>query len=482
MRSLLYLGALLLLLGCQDTKATKLRPAPTTGTIINYGEEEGGKGDARRAWEAKVHRAAPGVSWRAVEYQNSLNQHRINNLLRQQGQSRSDLISLAGGQVEGEWKERGAANVAGSVHDLAYDQSADALYTVADGGSMWRVEIEEQNWTLINQELRFNPGLLELVQDSTGNQRLIALVARAPHYSDDGGVSWTAADLDGFSFTADGANIKRSLITNGGKIYLLGKENYWADYKLYVSDDNGLSFRMIYSPAQDNTLEHILQPNHADNLILLRRNGLNLHTELITAEDSVITINTSSGQGVLADPKLLGAVLPNGDLKLMVYGIDEIHESLDTGRTWTYIGDLPDAPWRVGIHMSKANPDYLILGNVNLYYSENSGADWEQGAFWADYYDDVIYKLHADMMYFEDFQRPDGTYSTFVSSHGGLSVNTDDPTEYLNLSLGGLNNAQYYSTATKRETEDVIYAGSQDQGLQFQISNFGEVENYDQVI
>ncbi|MEM1359949.1 MAG: hypothetical protein AAGF89_17210, partial [Bacteroidota bacterium] len=243
-----------------------------------------------------------------------------------------------------------------------------------------------------------------------------------------------------------------------------------------------LSYRMIYSPEESNTLEHILQPNHADNLILLRRNGLNLHTELVTPEDSVITLNTSSEQGVLADPKLLGAVLPNGDLKLMVYGIDEIHESLDTGRTWTYIGDLPDSPWRVGVHMSKANPDYLILGNVNLYYSENSGADWDLGAFWVDYYDDVIYKLHADMMYFKDFQRPDGSYSTFVSSHGGLSVNTDDPTEYLNLSLGGLNNAQYYSTATKRETEDVIYAGSQDQGLQFQISNFGEVENYEQVI
>lgn len=485
MRYYYPLFLLLLLTACQEKPAPeeqRFRPAPTTGTIVNYGEEEAGRGNARREWEEKLHRAAPDVNWRAVEYQNSMNLHRINTQLRSQGMARSGQISIAGGQVEGTWKERGAADVAGSVHDLAYDSEADVMYTVSDGGSMWSVAIEDQEWTLINQELRFNRGLLELTTNPDGNQRIVALVAQTPHYSDDGGASWTASDMIDIDINPRWGGTRRSFTANDGKIYMLTKEGYSSKYKLLVSDDQGASFQLLRSPSETETLEDIRQPNHSDQVLLLTSNDTVLETSLVLANDTIVALNSSPIEGLPDNPKLLAAVLPDSSLKLMIYGNDDIHKSLDTGRTWSLVRDLPSRPWRVGIHMSKANPDYLILGNVNLEYSEDGGESWDRGASWADYYDNVAFKLHADMMYFEDFQRPDGTYRTFVSCHGGLSMSTDSPTEYLNLSLGGLRNAQYYSTATKRGTEDVIYAGSQDQGLQFQTTSNDGLEGFEQVI
>lgn len=475
-------GLFLILFSCERTprEGELLRPAPTTGTLVHYGEEEGGKGDARRAWEEQLHRAAPGVNWRAIEYQNAMNQHRIMAQARAAGQGRDGAVSIEEGLLEGYWRERGASNQAGSLHDLAYDPAADALYTVADGGSMWRVEIEEQFWTLINQDLRFQRGLLELVYDAEGNQRIIALVGGRPHYSDDGGNSWLTSEVAGPTLQTS-ARVRRSTLANDGRIYLLAREDHWADYKLWVSHDNGDSYEMILAPGPNEEIRDIVRPHHSDELLLLRQSNDTSSIALVTMADTLLEINAA--ENILDDPKLLATVLPDASLQLLTYDDDLLHRSLDTGRTWTVMGDLPEErPWRVGIHQSATDPDYLILGNVNLYFSEDGGQSWDQGAYWADYYDNVLYKLHADMMYFADFQRPDGTYNTFVCSHGGLSINTDSPYDYLNLSLGGLNNAQYYSTATRRDSEDKMFAGSQDQGLQFQQTNFDGVENYEQVI
>lgn len=463
----------------------RARPAPTTGTLVHYGEEAGGKGDYRRAWEEKVHKAAPGVDWRAVEYGNLISRHRERTVRRAAGATgRSGQISLAGGQVEGEWQEKGSSNQAGSVHDLVFDPATETIYTIADGGSFWKVEVATESWTMLNHELRFTRRLLQHFPSNGESERLVAAVMNRPHYSDDGGISWTASELEfALDFSSSSARINRSAVANEGQLYFMARTSSQSRFRLYGSSDRGSSIQTIYNPGNSVSLLDIVKPHHRDELLLLQRQGDSLQLlRLDTAQLSPQLIGSSPLPSELTNYDLIAAYRPDGSLKVMIYGEDQLFESNDFGNNWSNAGPLPIDPWDVGVFMKASNPDHLLTGGVNLFYSNDNGANWQLSSEWWEYYNNVEYKIHADIMFIAEFQNAAGEYNTFISNHGGLSVSTGDPTSNYNLSLNGHNNAQYYSTITKPGSEDVIYAGSQDQGLQWSTTTSEGIETFDQVI
>ncbi|MEO0779683.1 MAG: hypothetical protein AAF146_24190, partial [Bacteroidota bacterium] len=96
---------------------TPLRPAPTEGTIVRTDAEEGDNQVKREAWFKAMHRAAPDVSWRNLEYQNQFQQHQVLSRQRKLSGGRSDCgtESFSEDSFQGEWRERGSRNQAGSV-------------------------------------------------------------------------------------------------------------------------------------------------------------------------------------------------------------------------------------------------------------------------------------------------------------------------------------------------------------------------------
>ena len=161
-------------------------PSPTTDTQIKFGED-GEQQDKREQWFESMHRAAEGVSWRQLEYRNQLQRHqeRVANAF-----FRSDcsIENLADGQVKGRWRERGSVNQAGSVFDIEYDAATDEIWLLSAGGTLWKADRFGIEWQVVNQDLRFNPGLLKFIPTPQG-RRLIAFSGNLPHYSDDDGMS-----------------------------------------------------------------------------------------------------------------------------------------------------------------------------------------------------------------------------------------------------------------------------------------------------
>ena len=69
-------------------------------------------------------------------------------------------------------------------------------------------------------------------------------------------------------------------------------------------------------------------------------------------------------------------------------------------------------------------------------------------------------------MAIDEYSTPDGTPFTIIANHGGISISYDYGVNNQNIGLDGLNVSQYYSVRTDPTDPSVIYAGSQDQGIQ----------------
>ncbi|MEM8524947.1 MAG: T9SS type A sorting domain-containing protein [Bacteroidota bacterium] len=111
-------------------------------------------------------------------------------------------------------------------------------------------------------------------------------------------------------------------------------------------------------------------------------------------------------------------------------------------------------------------PDVLFSGATECHKSLDGGQTWTLVNKWREYSGDVEGKLHADMMYFNEFETADGTPFLLVSNHGGLNISYNNLTTLQNIGLAGLNVSQYYSVKSSPNNPDVVFAGSQDQGLQ----------------
>ena len=457
--------------------------------MVHQGEEEDGRTDKRERWLESLHRAAPGTNWRMIEYQNRMRRHR-ERAGRLQMRSDCGFEPVADGLLQGQWSERGSLNQAGSVFDTEYDPSTDDIWLISAGGTLFKGQRSGQAWEVVNQDLRFTPGLLHFIPTESG-RRMVAFAHRLPHYSDDDGYTWQAAE--GIAHEDRWGDIHDPVMADDSlsSIYVLAKPSYWTDVQLYRSVDQGEK----YQPT------HQFQTHSFSRLAMTKPHGT--HTVVIAekGEDGMARIyQPEPGTGQLAPltdslsldfggarANIAGAMQGNS---LVLYAYTQAEEeewqvmrSEDGGASWEARGELPVRPWSVGLYVSPTDPDHLLMGAVECYNSLDGGLSWEKVNNWYDYYDDTEGSLHADIMDFSEFETAAGQPFTLISNHGGLSVSYDRLASTENIGLASLNVSQYYSVRTDPLLPEVVYAGSQDQGLQRSVLFEEEgVHDFEQVI
>ena len=168
-------------------------PAPTEGTIVKMDMEEGDNKTKREAWFELMHKTEEGVDWKMVEHDNMMSSYQDKLRRKQDVSTRGDIEPVADGILEGAWSERGASEVAGNVRITAYDSTTDILYAISDGGTLWQGDLSGFFWEVLNQEIQFSAGLLEVAHLQDGTFRIIASINNRPFYSDDIGVTWNPA-------------------------------------------------------------------------------------------------------------------------------------------------------------------------------------------------------------------------------------------------------------------------------------------------
>ena len=462
-------------------------PIPSGGTVIKQGEEEGNI-DKRNQWLLNMHRAAPQDNWLQQEYLNQIEQTQ-NGL---DWRSNCDVVTLAGDKLRGEWRERGSQNQAGSVIDTEYDPLTDEIWLISAGGTLWKGKSDGSKWEVVNQDYVFSEGALHFVTNRA-ERRLISLINKEIHYSDDQGVTWTRAS--GIPAREDYWGGAENIVVLEGPapiIFFIGKEGYWDNISLYRSTDVGVSFQKLQT-FDTNRPEsvHLNHPHHSQSVFLVDNSGEEVKFSEYTLDSGSFSQIENSESVAYGDQRVNLDGWAQGDsLRLYTYGQNDsgelgVYLSTDKAQTWSFQGVLPKRPWAVGMYVSPENPEILMMGEVECYRSLNAGQTWTRINRWGDYYSDVEHKLHADIMYFAEYRKSDDTPFLLVSNHGGLSISYDYYETQQNIGLSGLNVSQYYSVVTDPLDPNFVYAGSQDQGFQrsssFEDAEIGS-EYFDQLI
>jgi hypothetical protein len=445
-------------------------PAPDNGhTEVKTDAEEGDNQNKREEWFNMLHQTAPGVFWRDIEYNNAIDNQKIINTIRKYSSSdRNDDEILAGGNILGRWYERGSSNQAGNVIAAAFDKKAEEIFLVSGGGSLFKGNRSGLGWEVINQDLRFSSNLMELFFLQDGKRRLQTSVNHRPHFSDDGGITWTEGT--GIIGAGDGY-LYHPKMTSDQQLFFLQKSSYWAPIRLYHSADYGESYTSVFNfnTHDDRNIAMDMDKSTNDIFVISQKAGNLSNIYKYSASNKSWNLLTSDsplgfGENGMAN---LNVVNNNGVVSLYAYDEDlKLQISNDFGVSWTYLSTLPSSPWSVSLFVSPSNPKHMIYGEVDAYRSRDGGKTWQKINAWHEYYNNVNSKLHADIMSIKEFSDEDGRPFILISNHGGLSITYDYGINNDNIGLFDLNVSQYYDVRSYPSDPNFVFAGSQDQGFQ----------------
>jgi len=434
-------------------------------------------------WELS-HRSAPGTDWKQENERAMLEAYEM--LSGMNSQERYTNL-YAGGRIKGDWRERGSVDQAGSVIALDYDAGSNNLYTISDGGMLWRRSLTQNNWENLNRDLRFNNRALQVLPEANGVNRILTTIGKQVWYSDNDGADFKQATGPTYYDNWGGTRQLVSVENNGAlNLYFLVQTwdaTPWASrIWLYHSANRGETFQLMHQFDHGSTDQVSIWAPEGGEVAFL----LNQSAKLYELNGPNLTLlNTSTLPSGVAC-QLRGHRAANGTLTFYaMLGRKDVYRSTNNGASWQFRGTTPSNAWDVGIEVSLNDPNKLFYGEVNSYRSIDGGANWTLVNEWWEYYGNVAGKLHADIMDIECFRTAGGQNFTLISNHGGLSVSYDDMVTNQNLSLTGLNVSQYYDVRTDPINPEFIYAGSQDQGYQranLAVSDQYNILGYNQIV
>ncbi|MEM6378958.1 MAG: T9SS type A sorting domain-containing protein, partial [Bacteroidota bacterium] len=435
------------------------------------GSSDGANQQARAAWIEAMHRSAPDVDWRLIERSNQKKIQAPSIRLR----SECSTTYFANGSIKGTWKERGSSNQAGSILDVNFLPETDEIWAISDGGSLWKRSRQINNWEVIRQDLRFNRGFLKFLYRNN-QPRLLAFHNNWLHYSDDRGQSWLGTNANNRVEIYNGFFAHPTISAGPQKlIAYLSKPSLQSNIQLLISQDGGSSVQNVglFETSNFDDFKLLSIPNRDEIWVLHRSNTNELLVYLIDFNQKRLELlnynsNIQAGDGPIeVQVKTLDQTV---QLFFIQWNQAEekaiLYQSTDAGETWNEQSTLPVLPWPATFHIPQDGSNTQYIGEVDAYISKDDGKNWEIINHWWEYYQNIERYLHADMMHIESFQTSEGQPFTLIANHGGLSISYDHFASKENLGLHDLNVSQYYSVRTNPIDPDLIYAGSQDQGLQ----------------
>lgn len=429
----------------------------------------------RRKYINFIHSPDTNFNWRIVEQENRRwRQDNINNRFNLPLKKISgDILSgqLADGNITGYWKERGSNNQAGRTHTSDIDFERNYIYTASAGGNIWRKNIGKDNWECLNNNFKINNiVMLKIIKIGNVNRILVACKnAKFVYYSDDECKTWHfSKGLTDKEVT--NKRCMRGVINSNGTIYTLFGNT--TSSMILKSTDKGESFETIKTINTNvSTIDIWTSVYETTDLYCLVKNTLyridNLENSEKISEIALLSqkaIRKIMLSGSKHQNKLtLGVALYRGDSTFFVTSQDE-------GSTWTDRGKVYEYPFMENsFAVSSVDGNVLYFGGVEFYYN-GGGKQWIRQNKWTEYYTiyggNEVTNLHADIPGINSIIDPAGNEYLLINTDGGTYESRNYLQDITNISLTNLNISQYYSTYTEEADESVIYAGSQDQGLQ----------------
>jgi hypothetical protein len=440
-------------------------------------DEEQAYRESREKYRELIHKAAPGTDWKAIEAQNAENASARKKNMPGYGNRDVQAETFAGGLLTGDWVERGSQNLSGSVRSLAFQQATNTLYNISDGGSLWKRALTGSvPWTLLNDDIRLEINSLALVDNLSGGNRILAAYNNnVMYYSDNDGASFTQATGISFPVVWGSNQIVSTTVLNdvNKTVYVLAynwnSSPFEPRYSLYISTDRGLNYSLIYNfpyNANGNTLS-VCNPYNTTNLFIAEASSTAGQLKIYQAVGSTVTQLSSFTvpTGANVSCQLSGSFISGNTNLYALLGGNKIYVSANLGLFWSLSSTLANPSWGM---LDASNSSNLIVytGDINARKSTDVGVTFAPVNEWYEYYGNITNFLHADMMYMKHFQKSDGTKFNIICTHGGVYVSYDEMVTRTCLSLTGHNVGQFYDVVTDPDNTNYVFAGSQDQGLQ----------------
>ena len=453
---------------CSDKNVSAPDLREPIETIVHKGQEEDeGNALRRDEWIESMHRTAPGQNWRDIERSNAIKKQKDYALYRSNG-----IVVLGDSLYTGIWEEKGSNNQAGSVIAVNYLPEENTIYTVSAGGTLWKGNLDGNDWQVINESFVFDNKSLEFIDLPNGQKRMIIPIARIPHYSDDMGLTWKAAA--GITSTGDfwsqTSHFETIILPDGNqRIYCLAKFDFFSSIKMFYSDDLGESYTELEDLGTTSFDRVAVCKPHHSNEIIIGQATFNNRVTISKVNPATNTVDFDKITNLTLDSEsdrvyLIGSYLNQDSTLYAVQSPNQLMRSKDGGSTWNLVSAFQKNPWEVGFYVSPSNSNQVFYGEVEAHrLSEN---EFVPTNIWWEYYTDVENKIHADIMSYNEFEDQNGDPFLLIANHGGLSISRDHLQTTKNISLAGLNVSQYYDVRTDPNDPNFVYVGTQDQGFQ----------------
>lgn len=472
-----------------NNPSTNKTPQPTRSVIMD--KDDGNEQYLREKWINQLHKAAPGVNWRTINY--NIKCDKAAKYFKSKGIT-SD-ISIAGGLLTGSWRETGSNNLAGRTHFVEYDFDEDSIYCGTSGGNIWKAGKQGQNWRVLNDNYKIDDiKMIKKINHASGKRLLVASGAWGIPgflYSDNDGQTWSASA--GLSSIVLWGFVVRSVVVNDTEntIYLLAMEWDYDEWEkatcIYVSQNHGESFTKIHtflesSFGDEGKFDIWCSADGSETVYFLENNNISRINSDFSISSLTSISYTTTGSVILKGVEIES----NTTLYVAVCDSDvtDFYVSQNAGSSWSASGTVNISPFfKNSFEVSAKNPDVVYYGGMEAYYSYDGAQTWTKVNEWYDYYDNMVSLLHADIPGFNSFLDSNGDEFVYINTDGGTFISYDSLQSVQNISLEKINASQYYSVYSHRSNSSVIYAGSQDQGYQLCNSNDGVgPEDFTQII
>lgn len=400
----------------------------------------------RDRWIRALHRAPPGLDWRAIERGNG-----------EAAILRRNARGTAGPEA-GTWTERGSVNQAGRIRMAVPASDGAHLYAGADLGGAWRGTTDGLDWQPLGDNLYGGAHRLVAVPTAPGEPDVLVIGTDggSVHRSADDGATWQVpAGLPALVSL-------RSLVRSTEPVphvWLIGADTE-RTWHLYRSVDAGASFTEV---ADLGTFPgDVWAPRDGSSAVYLYRDDAVYRS--VDGGDTFEPVG-AVGSGATSG-ELSGCEAGAPTLWLITHASDgvSLYRSDDAGATWARTGPVTD--FYGSYQASRVDPTLFAYGGVEAHVTHDGGATFASVNPWGNYYRDPANQLHADVFGLQAWATGDGQERWYVGTDGGLFASDDGLVTVHNLSLSGLRVGQYYSTLTSAADPTHVDAGAQDQGLQ----------------
>ncbi len=433
---------------------------------------------ARWAWYWQQHLDENGYMVSSAQNVEATRKEKIKS-----AQSKTTAVNLSNWTFEGPDKSNGGYSGIGRISVVAFHpQNPDEFIIGAAGGGAWRTTTGGLTWTSLYSDLPvlgvsdivYNPLNPDVIYLCTGDRDASDTYSIGVLKSTDGGITWNPT---GLQFAKTDFELTNSLIINPQDTNTLLVATSDGIYRTFNAGNTWTKVRT------GNHKQILYKPNDTSVIYAASNGGGNGNVWRSTDGGSnwanVTGFNDASRvqMGVCtAYPNIVKAVVSNSD-----NGLHGIYNSTDDGAIFYKIfgdpndcetnilsGNVPPTAascsgqgwYDLCIAINPTDPDKVLVGGVNTYYSSNGGANWTIVNQWNGQLPGIK-TVHADKHFLA--YHPLTPNVLFECNDGGI-YKTSDPSSTLWTDISnGLGISQFYRLAVSNIANYVV-SGAQDNG------------------